>query len=139
MSLKLQILKWFLRLSAIIQIGLWGITHLFFPEWYLRTIAGKSPDILTIQNRLMVNEIGVMSLAMGIATWLASKDPIRNFNIIIMMIITGIGSISVTLYHILIRQASQEWSHVFTVLLQLIIIGILYPWKEAIKTIKKDL
>jgi hypothetical protein len=132
MTLRLQILKWFLRISALIQISLWGITHIFFPEWYLRVIAGKSPDLITDFNILIINEIGIMSLAFGIATWLSSKDPVRNLNIIIMLIIASVGSISVTLYQILIRQTSQEWGHVFIVLLQLIILIALYPWKEAI-------
>ena len=89
-------------------------------------------------NILLVNEIGVMALAAGVVTLLASFNPVKNFNIIILLILMGLGSMGVTLYHILVRQASQEWGHIITVLAQLVVLAILYPWKEGYRYLQSS-
>jgi len=129
--MKLQVLKWYLRLAAAVQVLLWGVTHIFFPEWYLTVIAGKDASLLTPQNVLTVNEIGVTSLAVGTATWLAAKDPVKHYPVIVLIYLAGLGSIGVTLYHILVRRASQEWGHVLTVAVMLALLTALYPWQQA--------
>ena len=128
--LKTLILKWYLRVFALIQFCLWGLTHTFFPKWYAIEIAKKDPSIITNDTILMINEIGIAVLALSIATWIAASKPVKHFPVILMIYINGIGSIIATLYHILIRQASSEWSHVFTLFFLLLIMTILYPWKE---------
>ncbi len=136
--MKTIFLIWYLRIVALVQIGLWGLSHLFYPAWYMTTIAGKDPAMLTTFNILLVNEIGVMALAAGVVTLLASFNPVKNFNISVLLILMGLGSMGVTLYHILVRQASQEWGHIITVLAQLVVLAILYPWKEGYRYIQNS-
>ncbi len=131
-NLKSTLLSGYLRIVSLVQFLLWGVTHVFFPEWYLVHIAGKDPTLLTPQNLLMVNEIGVSVIAISVATWIAARDPVKHFPVILLNFIIGAGSIGVTLYHILVRQASQEWGHIFTVLVMLGIIAVLYPWKALV-------
>ena len=50
----------------------------------------------------------------------------------------GLGSMGVTLYHILVRQISQEWGHIITVLAQLVVLAILYPWKEGYRYLQSS-
>ena len=53
--MKTIILIWYLRITALVQIGLWGLSHLFYPEWYMTVIAGKDPALLTTFNMLAAN------------------------------------------------------------------------------------
>ena len=130
-NLKSTILKWFLIVAGVIQIFYWGISHLFFLQWYLRSIgmaalAAKPGDVL-----IFMNEIGILTIGLGIATILAAFNPVKNIVIIIVLYVTSFGSIITSLYHILYKSvASGEWMTVFIILVQLIILTILYPWKE---------
>jgi hypothetical protein len=128
--MKKVLLTWYLRLLALITMFFWGGSHLFFPVWYLENIAHKPASFLTPQNILLVNEIGGLALAMGIVMWIAAKQPVKNFAVIVMFYLAGLSSLSVTLYHILVRQASQEWSHVIMLVVLLAILTLLYPWGE---------
>jgi hypothetical protein len=130
-NLKNTILKWFLIVSGVIQICYWGISHLFFPQWYLHsvgmnTLAAKPGDVL-----IFMNEIGILTIGLGIATILAAFNPVKNIVIIIVLYVTSFGSIFTSLYHILYKGvAGGEWTTVFIILVQLILLTILYPWKE---------
>jgi hypothetical protein len=124
------VLKWYLRLAAALQFCLWGVTHVFFPAWYLSNIAGKDPSLLTPQNLLVTQEIGVSAIALSLATFIAAAQPVRHYPVILMNYVIGLGSVAVTLNHILVRHASEEWGHVATVLLLLAILTVLYPWKQ---------
>lgn len=132
--MKNKILVRYLQFIGIFQVVYWGLTHIFFPKWYLTVIAGKSPSLLTPQNLLSTNEIGVLTIGMGVATFLAARDPLKNFPVIAAVYVSALGSTSATLYHILIRQASQEWGHIVTVLVLLGILTWLYPWNKLSKS-----
>lgn len=125
-------LKWYLRILATVQFLLWGVTHVFFPAWYLQNIAGKDPALLTPQNLLVTQEIGVSVIGLSVATFIAAAAPVRHYPVILANYVVGLGSVGVTLYHILVRQASQEWGHVAIVLVLMAILTALYPWKELI-------
>jgi hypothetical protein len=133
-NLKSTILKWFLIISGIIQICYWGISHLFFPQWYLHSVginglAENPKDVL-----IFMNEIGILTIGTGIATILAAFNPVKNAAIIIMLYIVSFGSIFTSLYHILYKGiAGGEWMTVITLLVQLTILTLLYPWKELKK------
>lgn len=129
-GIKASVFKWYLRVVVIIQCALWGITHIFFPDWYMEFIAGSDPKLLSPAHLLALNEIGVSIVAVSIATWIASSRPVKYFPVILINYLIGLGSAGVTLYHILVRRASQEWPHIYTVLIMLTILTVLYPWKE---------
>ncbi len=119
-----------LRLSAVFQVGYWGLSHLFFPGWYLRSIglvdlaADPGPTLL------FMHEIGVLTLGIGLVTWLAASDVVRNFAIIAMLYVVGLGSVATSLYHILFQNmASGEWVTVAVIMIQLTLLTTLYPWK----------
>lgn len=127
---KYRVLVWLLRLSAIFQIGYWGLSHLFFPGWYLRSIgltglvANPGPTLL------FMHEIGVLTLGVGLVTWLAAGDVVKNFAVIVMLYVVGVGSIATSLYHILFQgMASGEWVTVAVIVIQLALLTALYPWK----------
>lgn len=129
-SIKKKAFTWYLRIISAIQLGLWGFSHLFYPEWYLTVMAGKSVDILTENNILIVNEVGISITALALVTLLIAHKPVKNFAVIAINYLVGIGSILVTGYHIIIRKASNEWPHILIVLCLLLFMTLLYPWKE---------
>jgi uncharacterized membrane protein len=135
---KAATLKVLLVISGIFQIGYWGVSHLFFPKWYLQSVGltelSENPGSTTV----FLNEIGILAIGTGIASILASKDPIKNFAIIIILIIDGIGSIFVSLHHILVgNMTSGEWITIIVLLIQLLLLFILFPW-SAIKKAAKE-
>jgi hypothetical protein len=92
----------------------------------MAALAAKPGDVL-----IFMNEIGILTIGLGIATILAAFNPVKNIVIIIVLYVTSFGSIITSLYHILYKSvASGEWMTVFIILVQLIILTILYPWKE---------
>lgn len=103
---------------------------MFFPAWYLTNIAGKNPSLLSPQNLLVTQEIGVSVIALSLATFITASQPVRHYPVILMNYVVGLGSVVVTLYHISRSTGAQEWSHVATVLLMLAVLTALYPWRE---------
>jgi hypothetical protein len=68
---------------------------------------------------------------MRIATLLAAFNPVKNIAIIITLYVVSLGSIAVSAYHIVFNNtASGEWMTIAVISAQLIIVTILYPWKE---------
>lgn len=129
---KDKLISIYLRFLSIFSIVFWGLTHLFFPEIYLKII-GKPKSFLTQENLLMINDLGGMVIALGIALWFAAKDPVKNFLVVLIFYISGIISMAATAYHIIYRQASDEWLHIFIILFLLALLTLLYPWKKLYK------
>jgi hypothetical protein len=128
---KQAILKILLIISGIFQIGYWGVSHVFFPQWYLNSVGLTDLAADPGSTSVFLNEIGVLAIGTGVASILAAFDPIKNFAIIIVLYINGVGSIFVSLYNILIgKMTSGEWITVIIILIQLILLSVLYPWHE---------
>ena len=131
---RIIVLKWLLRLSAVLQVGYWSLSHLFWPSWYLRSVGMVELAVDPGESLIFLHEIGVLTLAIGVATWLASRDPIKHFSIIIMLYVAAVGSIVVSLYHILsLGTASGEWLTVGIIFTQMVLLTILYPWKDVLQ------
>ncbi len=126
------LLKGLLILGGVVQIGYWGISHLFFPGWYLGSIGLTDLAADPGETAIFLHEIGVLAAGMGLATILAARDPIKNFAIIVVLYAVGIGSVLVSLYHILFQgMAAGEWATVILISAQLILLTVLYPWREV--------
>lgn len=127
---KKKILTWYLRIFSLLQLALWGLSHLFYPKWYLTVMAGKPIEILTADNILIVNEIGISVSALALVTFIIASKPVKNFAVIAINYLVGIGSMLVTAYNIIVYKESSEWAHIGIVLALLLIMTFLYPWKE---------
>lgn len=128
---KIIVLKIFLRVSALIQAIYWGGSHLIAPQWYLNSI-GLSEVPASGFVLVAMHEIGVLSMGAALATGLASLDPIRNFAVIIMLCFLALGSIAVSVTHILLVLVPPgEWATVIIIGVQLTALAGLYPWRQA--------
>ncbi len=128
---KSLFLKLLLVIGGAVQIIYWGISHILFPEWYLQSVGlvelSRNPGSATV----FLNEIGVLTIGSGVASILAALNPGANIFIIIMLYINGIGSIIVSLYNIIIgKMTSGEWTTIIIISIQMLLLTILYPWKE---------
>jgi hypothetical protein len=131
MKTKTLLLKWFLIISGVIQLAYWGLSHLFYPAWYLRSVGMNELAANPGETVIFLNEIGVLTIGVAVATILAAFNPIKNFAIIISLIVISLGSIATSLYGILYRNmAHGEWTTVIVLGVQLIILFFLYPWNK---------
>ena len=129
-----NVLKWLLRLSAVLQVAYWSLSHLFWPGWYLWSVGMVELATDPGESLIFIHEIGILTLGIGFATWLAARDPIKHLSIIAMLYVVGLGSIAVSLYHMLsLGTASGEWLTVGIISAQMVLLTILYPWKDAIR------
>ena len=129
--MKGTILKIFLIISGLFQIAYWGISHLFFPQWYLKSVGLVALAANPGTTIAFMNEIGTLTIGMGVATILAAINPVKNFVVIIMLYMVAAGSIAVSMSHIASgTMASGEWTTVVVIAVQLLLLSILYPWSE---------
>ena len=128
---RLMLLRWMLRLVAVFQALFWGATHLFYPAWYLRSIGAdgaRATDPLVL---LFMHEIGILVLGVAIATWIAASDPLRHVALIGVLYAVGVGSMAVSLWHLLLEGfAFGEWTTIVAIGVQLGIVTALYPWSR---------
>jgi hypothetical protein len=126
---KVSLLKLFLRVSAFFQATYFGLSHLIAPDWYLNSIGvdfvARGFSLVTM------NEIGLLSLGTALITWIAASDPIRYAKIIGVLCAIAFGSSLVSSWHILAGNIPPgEWMTVFVLLVQLFLIGLLFPWSH---------
>ena len=135
-SCRGKILTLYLRVLSLFILVLWGLTHIFFPKWYLENIAHKDASVLTPDLVLSANEIGVFAVALSAVLFAVSRNPRRHFPVILIFCLNALGSAAVTAFHILVRNASGEWMHIFIVILLLLPLAFLYPWKSAVSSMR---
>jgi hypothetical protein len=130
-EVKIKVLKWVLILSGLFQIGYYGISHLFFPLWYLRSVGIDVAAANLEETFLFLHEIGVLAIGIGVATILAANNPIKNIAIIVTLYVISVGSMLTSSYHILFKgTAGGEWMTVAIIAAQVIIVTLLYPWED---------
>lgn len=130
-STRLTLLRWILRLVAVFQALFWGLTHLLFPAWYLRSIGAdpaRAADPLVL---LFMNEIGVLVLGLALVAWIAATDPVRHVALILVLYAVGVGSVGVSLWHVLVKGfAFGEWTTIVAIAAQLVVVTLMYPWRR---------
>lgn len=121
----------YLRCLSIFMFLMWGVTHLFFPRWYLEHVANKDPSVLTPDLVLAGKEIGVFSLVLSLAMFAISKRSWRHLPLVLAFCAIALGSTTVTVLNMLSLGQNNEWAHVIMTPLIILPLVILYPWKKA--------
>jgi hypothetical protein len=81
MDIKLARLKQLLLVKVILTILLWAIPSLLAPSLMLEFFGLPTADLTILRI------FGAVLIAMSVAYWLASKDPLRNLAVIWMAIV----------------------------------------------------
>lgn len=126
-EMRLKGLKIFLKISALIQVGYWSFTHLFFPEWFLHSVGVYEvvPQGLMLA---FMNEIGILTLGTAVASWMSSKDPLANRTSLVMLYLVGVGSLLLALSQFLLPgRGHGEVTTLVALLVQLILLTALFP------------
>ncbi len=127
---KLRLLKIALRASAIFQLIFWSFSHWFFPKFFFTSLGVVNVNFDSGFAISQVNIIGALVFALAVATWLAANDPIRNRVVIQTLYVAGISCIGVFVYNIFVGNLPlKAIVNVFAIIFQLILVGVLYPWK----------
>ncbi len=118
-----------LKILAVVLFVYWGLTHLIYPEWYLRTVMGITQynpnDAYDVWS---ANLMGVLNVSLAIAIWRAAADP-RKFRLVVdMVLMVSVGTVIVLVFSILLRGISpREWLNVAMILAAIVVLWILYP------------
>lgn len=123
-------LKAVLRASAVFQAVYWSGSHLFAPEWYLRSIGVSDPATGFV--RVALGEIGMLTLALAVGTWLLARDPAGNRPLLSVLLVAGTGSAAMSAFHLAEgTMPAGEWVTVSALVVQTALVAVLYPWRES--------
>lgn len=127
---KLKVLKIVLRTSAIFQLIFWSFSHWFFPKFFFTSLGVINVNFDSGFAISQVNIIGALVFALAVATWLAANDPIRNRVVIQALYVAGVSCIAVFVYNVSVGNLPfKALINIIAIIFQLILVGILYPWK----------
>ena len=126
-SQRLFVIKILLAITAIYSFAIAFIAHLFFTKTYMVDIMG----FITYQDSL-VKLICIIGLLLALLAYYALRDPLRNRDMIKMLIITGVSIGAVSLY--LINFGDFPATMYVNAISMLFLSGFLfflYPWNET--------
>lgn len=122
-EIKLNLTKGFLWITALITFFWWPVGHWVYPDLYHKILGFKSYDLAF--SRI----IGTLSLAVVIMMVLAAKDPIKNKDMVIGLIITGFLMYFTYVYLILLNQVPYgEFINVALTFALPLVLTLVYPW-----------
>ena len=113
MDIKLARLKQLLLVKVILTLLLWAIPSLLAPPLMLEFFGLPTADLTILRI------FGAVLIAMSVAYWLASKDPLRNLAVIWMAIVYN--GLTMLVIVILGLTTGIGWYLWFSVVIKLII------------------
>jgi len=126
--MKAKIFRFYFYVLAVVMLFWWPLSHWFYPNIYHSLLGFES------YNSAMVKIIGTLSFFAVLGIFFVARDPIRNRDFFIsLMVMSGL---MVATYFYLI-QTDQfpvlEYINIILLLANCMIASLLYPWKEALK------
>lgn len=124
--MRLSILKLYLFLLAIFTLFWWPLSHWLYPNWY-HTLMG-----FQVYDYSLVKIIGTIGAVPVIGMFFSAKDPIKNRDFIISLLV--FFPLLAATYVYLIRVhgfPAREYINVSLLVVNTLVIWFLYPWKDA--------
>jgi hypothetical protein len=126
-SKRLSVVRYFLWVEGLVLLFWWPIMHLFFSDLYHGTL-GFLPGTYP---QPMINVIGSCGLCIVIFSLLAARDPGRNRDIVIGLVMTAFTLAAMYAYQIGMGYfPSREVINLILSTLSGIALLWMYPWKE---------
>lgn len=126
MESKLARLKQLLLVKAILTILLWAVPSLIAPPIMLEFFGLPTADLTILRI------FGAVLIAMSVAYWLASKDPLRNLAIIWMAIVyNGLAAMVILILGLTTGIGWYLWFSVVIKLLFFIAFMVLIPKSDV--------
>jgi hypothetical protein len=127
-DLRLAISKYFLLVTSLLLFCWWPLAHWFFSDWY-HTVLGFTPGTYP---QPMVEVIGTCGMCIVVFAVLAARNPRKNRDIIIGLIVCAY--LLAAMYAYLVFSGAFPIRELFNLCLCVIagtIILLIYPWKET--------
>ena len=130
---KLEITKTILFILGIYLIGL-GLGHLFFPEQGHQLIKQEIFDSSNPWMAIAAAEMGVMFFVFGIAALIAAKNPIKEKNLVFVVVLSSILTDLIRVWAIFFKKSCPGlWIFFIASVFLWITIIIFYPYKKKNK------
>lgn len=126
--MKTKIFRIYLYVFSVMSLFWWPLSHWLYPEAYHRLFGFQSYALS------FVRVIGTLSFFPVLGMFFVARDPIRNRDFLISLLI--LSGLMIATYFYLIQTDQfpvMEYTNVFLLLINGTITGLLYPWKEAMK------
>ena len=124
---KLEITKTILFILGIYLISL-GLGHLFFPEQGHQLIKQEIFDSNNPWMAIAAAEMGIMFFVFGIAALIAAKNPIKEKNLVFVVVLSSILTDLIRVWAILFKQSCPGlWIFFIASVLLWTAIIIFYP------------
>lgn len=117
-----KILSTYLYIAGLALLFWWPLSHWFFSEWYHQILG------FTSWNDSFVRIIGTCGLAVTALIFLAAKNPLKNSDMILILIGFALALAATYTYNILYSDfPPAEWANVAACLINAGILMILRP------------
>ena len=124
---KLEITKTILFILGIYLISL-GLGHLFFPEQGHQLIKQEIFDSNNPWMAIAAAEMGIMFFVFGIAALIAAKNPIKEKNLVFVVVLSSILTDLIRVWAILFKQSCYGlWIFIAVSVLLWLALIIFYP------------
>jgi hypothetical protein len=111
--------------------GWWGLTHIFFKEFYFNQIFNVAFNITHNFDNESSEMIGVLCIALAYGAFLAARNPLKNMNLVKVLIVASVGASLVFVYNTIIgRTPVGLLINAGLILAMVVAIIILYPEKR---------
>ncbi len=123
---RLKILKAYLWTFGVLAFLWWPLSHWVYPDWYHAILGFES------YKSSFVQVIGTLSVLPVLGVLFAAANPLRNRDFVISLLLVSVLMIGTYLYLIRTQEfPTEEYFNVGLLASNTIVLGLLYPWKQA--------
>ncbi len=124
--MKINILRLYLLFLALFTLFWWPLSHWFYPDWYHTLLGFKSYDYSLVK---IIGTIGVVPV---LGMFFAAKDPIRNRDFVISLLVF-FPMLAMTYIYLINTHGfpAREYINVGLLVANTGALWLLYPWKDA--------
>lgn len=126
-----SLLRAVLWVSGLIQIIYFTSSHWVYPHAFFNFLGiyGADLDSTFVQSQLQL--IGMMVLGFALMNFVIARDPVRYRPIMAIIFIVGWGCVAIFVGHVMAGTLPNRFLiNAALLAVQLVIVGILFPWKS---------
>ena len=124
--MRIRVLRLYLLFLATFTLFWWPVSHWFYPDWYHHLLGFESFDYSLVK---IIGTIGVVPV---LGMFFAARDPIKNRDFIIVLLVFS-PLLAATYVFLILTQSfpSREYFNVALLLINTAALAALYPWRAA--------
>jgi len=128
--MKTKIFQIYLFTLSLLSLLWWPSSHWLYPDLYHRWLGFQSYQLS------FVRVIGTLSFFPVLGMFFVARNPVRNRDFFISLLIISVLMVATYFHLIQINQFPRlEYFNLVLLLVNGMISSVLYPWKEAINSV----